>query len=115
MSHCPNACYVLGLFVTSIDNPQGTRSPLASALLIFLESKMASIHGLQTKSRALFTVAKGSDISPRELANAGFLMVDGQFYPADIKQIQQRLSHDFMVWEESTPFMTVFRFQRGLN
>lgn len=76
---------------------------------------MASINGLQTKSRALFTVAKGSDISPRELANAGFLMVDGQFYPADIKQIQQRLSHDFMVWEESTPFITVFRFQRGLN
>ncbi len=114
MSYCPNTLLCVGAFCyfspTGDSIPFGVGSPF-----IFLVSKMASINGLQTKSRALFTVAKGSDISPRELANAGFLMVDGQFYPADIKQIQQRLSHDFMVWEESTPFMTVFRFQRGLN
>lgn len=68
---------------------------------------------LQTKATALFSVARGSDISPPELANAGFMMREGRFYPVeDIEVIQQRLSHDFMVWDESTPFVNTLRFQR---
>ncbi len=59
---------------------------------------------------ALFSVARGSKISPRELAAAGFTMQEGKFYPATFEEVKQRLSDDFIVTDESTPLKTVFGF-----
>ncbi|WP_157943144.1 hypothetical protein [Vibrio lentus] len=44
---------------------------------------MDKLNLLQTKALALFSVARGSDISPPELANAGFMMREGRFYPVE--------------------------------
>ncbi|EIA1590158.1 hypothetical protein LQM11_004417 [Vibrio parahaemolyticus] len=69
-----------------------------------LESKAAS------KDEG-FNVAKGSDIRPYELANAGFEMQDFKFFPADFEEVKARLS-DFIVTDESTTLDKVFRFER---
>lgn len=59
---------------------------------------------------ALFSVARGSVISPRELAAAGFIMCGGKFYPATFEEVKQRLGDRFIVNDESTPLETVFGF-----
>ena len=59
---------------------------------------------------ALFSVARGSDISPRELAAAGFTMQEGKFCPANFEEVKQRLGDRFIVNDESTPLETVFGF-----
>ena len=41
---------------------------------------MDKLNLFQTKAAALFSVARGSDISPPELVNAGFMMREGRFY-----------------------------------
>ncbi|EHK2924587.1 hypothetical protein J7Y46_004470 [Vibrio parahaemolyticus] len=69
-----------------------------------LESKAAS------KDEG-FNVAKGSDIRPYELADAGVVMQNFKFFPADIEEVRERLS-DFVVTDESTTFDKVFRFER---
>ncbi len=69
-----------------------------------LESKAAS-------KDEFFNVAKGSDIRPYELADAGFEMQDFKFFPADFEEVRKRLC-DFLVTDESTAFGKVFRFER---
>ncbi|AWG82289.1 hypothetical protein C9I78_26020 (plasmid) [Vibrio parahaemolyticus] len=56
-------------------------------------------------------MAKGSDIRPYELADAGIEMQDFKFFPADIEEVRERLS-DFVVTDESTTLNKVFRFER---
>ncbi|EJE8675713.1 hypothetical protein M5236_004428 [Vibrio parahaemolyticus] len=58
-----------------------------------------------------FRVAKGSNIRPYELAEAGIEMQDFKFFPADFEEVRERLS-DFVVTDESTAFDKVYRFDR---
>ncbi|ELB2132138.1 hypothetical protein QNZ93_004603 [Vibrio parahaemolyticus] len=78
------------------------------------QSKATKFSNLESKAAPkdeVFNVAKGSDIRPYELANAGFEMQDFKFFPADFEEVKARLS-DFIVTDESTTLDKVFRFER---
>ncbi|HHY0571743.1 TPA: hypothetical protein ACVU5J_003976 [Vibrio parahaemolyticus] len=78
----------------------------------FSDQRFAAGHESSPKNDiSLFRVAKGSDIRPYELADAGFEMQDFKFFPADFEEVRKRLC-DFLVTDESTAFDTVFRFER---
>lgn len=78
----------------------------------FSDQRFAAGHESSPKNdSSLFRVAKGSDIRPYELANAGFEMQDFKFFPADFEEVRKRLS-DFVVTDESTAYDKVFRFER---
>ncbi|QQD06595.1 hypothetical protein [Vibrio parahaemolyticus] len=78
----------------------------------FCDQRFAAGHESSPKNDiSLFRVAKGSDIRPYELANAGFEMQDFKFFPADFEEVRKRLS-DFVVTDESTAYDKVFRFER---
>lgn len=87
-------------------------STLTLSNSLFSDQRFAAGHESSPKNdSSLFRVAKGSDIRPYELANAGFEMQDWKFFPADFEEVKARLS-DFIVTEESTTFDKVFRFER---
>lgn len=58
-----------------------------------------------------FKIAGNSDITPAELAKAGFTMKDFRFYPAISLDELKRAFPDFWV-SESSPTCTTFRFDR---
>ena len=64
------------------------------------------------KNLMTFSVAKGSDITPPELARAGIKMLDHRFYPNDIELVKNLLT-DYIVWDESTDTRSIFRFERA--
>ncbi|WP_434529586.1 hypothetical protein [Vibrio sp. K4] len=78
------------------------------------QSKATKFSNLESKAASkdeFFNVAKGSDIRPYELVNAGFEMQDFKFFSADFEGVRERLN-DFVVTDESTTFDKVYRFER---
>ena len=78
------------------------------------QSKATKFSNLESKAASkdeFFNVAKGSDIRPYELADAGFEMQDFKFFPADFAEVRKRLC-DFLVTDESTAHDKVYRFER---
>lgn len=77
----------------------------------FSDQRFAAGHESSPKNDISFRVAKGSNIRPYELAEAGIEMQDFKFFPADFEEVRERLS-DFVVTDESTAFDKVYRFDR---
>ncbi|HHY0497210.1 hypothetical protein JL857_20790 [Vibrio parahaemolyticus] len=57
-----------------------------------------------------FKIAKGSDITPQQLIEAGFVMCGFKFYPSGFEDVKKCLWRDFVVCDESTPTQAVFGF-----
>ena len=66
-----------------------------------------------------FTVAKGSEISPQELAKSGLIMKDFKYHPHNIEAVKEMIfkqfasrsiQTNFIVIDESTFLNRIYRF-----
>ncbi|HDM8209291.1 TPA: hypothetical protein P0E34_004535 [Vibrio campbellii] len=58
-----------------------------------------------------FAIATGSDISPKDLKEAGFTMRDFKFYPSSLPEIKKRLP-SFVVLDLSKSNERIYSFDR---